>query len=123
MRNRLPSLAGAATLSLTCMLSAPTLAQTPTTYPGGAARPPVGQGDAEHRAGTASESDTTFIQKAASDGQAEIELADLAVKQSQSAAVKTFASQIKSDHTKAAADVKRLAGAKHVALAAKPIAD
>lgn len=123
MRTTLPTIAGAVTLS--AALAASAFAQAPTPYPGGAnepqTRPAIGQGDAEHKA-DASGPDADFLTKAASDGQAEIELADLALKQSQSSDVKAFATTIKSDHMKAAAELKRLAGTKHVTVPSKPTA-
>lgn len=117
MRTALPTLGGA--LAVAALLVTPVRAQTP--YPGGAstAPAPVGQGDAEHRTAPAS-ADENFMTHAAMDGQAEIELADLAMKQGESAAVKTYASQIKADHQAAAAELRRLAGAKHVSLSTKP---
>jgi putative membrane protein len=121
MRIALPTIAAVVTLFLTA--PAPARAQTPTPYPGGAAepRPPVGQGDAEHRA--AGDADADFMKKAANDGQAEIELADVALKQGHSADVKTFATKIKADHMAAATELKRLASTKHVALPSKLMAD
>ncbi len=120
MRNRLPTIAGMVTLS--AALASQAFAQAPTPYPGGAAgaqaRPPVGQGDAEHKAAVSS-TDAEFMKKAASDGQAEIELADVALKQTQNAEVKAFATKIKSDHMKAATELKRLAETKKVSVSAK----
>ena len=49
------------------------------------------------------------MKKAANAGQAEMELADVANQQSPSASVKALASKIKSDHTEAASELKRLA--------------
>lgn len=117
MRTALPTLGGA--LVVAALLAVPARAQTPTPYPGGARTvpTPVGQGDAEHQAASA---DDGFMTHAAMDGQAEIELADLAMKQGQSAAVKTYASQIKADHLRAATELRRLASGKHVSLPTKP---
>jgi putative membrane protein len=117
MRNALPTIAGVITIS--AALSAPVLAQGPVPSPGtaqaGQPRPAVGQGDAEHKA-SVGDSDVEFMRHAATDGQAEIELADVALKQGQSADVKTFATKIKADHLKAASELKRVATAKHVTL-------
>jgi len=124
MRNALPTIAGAFVLSAT-LTAHPLVQAGQTPYPGGTkgqqARPPVGQGDGEH-ASTGS-TDADFMKKAANAGQAEMELADVANQQSPSASVKALASKIKSDHTEAASELKRLAETKHVVLPSSLMAD
>lgn len=60
--------------------------------------------------------DTDFMTKAALGGMAEIELGKLAATKAQSAEVKKFAQQMVTDHTKAADELKALAGEKNFSM-------
>jgi putative membrane protein len=64
--------------------------------------------------------DVKFVEKAAVDGLAEVELAKLAQKQAQSPAVKEFADRMVKDHSKANDDLKPLAESKNVVLPSAP---
>ncbi len=94
--------------------------------------------DANNKAGTAMEQSTTqsrasqsnsakpskgdenFMKKAAQDGLAEVELANLAVEKASSPEVKQFAQMLVDDHTKANDELKKLAADKGVVLPDKP---
>lgn len=64
--------------------------------------------------------DAGFLKKAAADGMAEIDLANLAQTKATNAEVKALAARIKDDHTKANAELKTLASNKNVALPDTP---
>ncbi len=60
--------------------------------------------------------DARFLQDVAADGQAEVQLADLAASKAASADVKAFAAKLKADHSKANERLKTIASAKLVSL-------
>jgi putative membrane protein len=63
--------------------------------------------------------DRKFIEKAARDGMAEVELAKLAQEKARSDQVKQFAKRMADDHAKANAELKKIADAKGVTLPAE----
>ena len=65
-------------------------------------------------------SDKYFLKNAAQSGAYEIEGSQLALSKAKNAEVKTFAKHMVEDHSKAAAELKALAGKKGVELPAKP---
>jgi putative membrane protein len=65
-------------------------------------------------------SDKYFLKSAAQSGAYEIEGSQLALNKAKSAEVKAFAKHMVEDHSKAAAELKALAGKKGVELPAKP---
>ena len=67
-----------------------------------------------------SHQDSAFIKDAAAGGNAEIEGSKMALQQSASADVKTFAQTMVDDHTKAAGQLATLAGQKGVEIPDKP---
>lgn len=67
-----------------------------------------------------SEPDKAFLQQAARNGMTEVEGGKLAVQRASSAHVKQFAQHMVDDHTKANAELKRLATAKGVELPTEP---
>lgn len=67
--------------------------------------------------------DTAFIQHAAADGLAEIQMGNLALQQSANPAVKELARRIVSDHTKANAELGTVAQARQVDLPTAPDQD
>jgi putative membrane protein len=64
--------------------------------------------------------DSLFMTKAAGDGMAEVQLAQLATQRAANADVKSFAQMLVDDHTKANDELKGLAGQKSVTLPAEP---
>ena len=64
--------------------------------------------------------DATFLQRAARDGMAEVELAELAQSKATNADVKALAAKIKNDHTNANEELKTLAAKKNVTLPSGP---
>lgn len=64
--------------------------------------------------------DRQFMMKAAEDGLAEVHLAQLAQQKASSESVKALAKNIEQDHTKANAELKRIAGLRNVDLPAAP---
>lgn len=62
----------------------------------------------------AQSSDAAFLSKAAAAGQSEMDLADLAMRQSQNADVKGLATKIKGDHMEAASELTALANRKNI---------
>ena len=73
-------------------------------------------GLAQQLAGT----DAEFLKKAAEGGHAEIQASQIAARKAQSPDVKTFASQMVSDHTQNGQELKRVAAAKGVSLPTEP---
>jgi|GEM_PF-898397 len=67
-------------------------------------------------------SDTTFMQNAAADNLAEVQMGQMAMDKSSNAQVKQLAQQIVDDHTKANDQLKTLAGSKQVTLPTAPTA-
>jgi len=65
-----------------------------------------------------SDSDTTFANKAAISGMAEVEFGQLALQKASNAKVKDFASMMVKDHSKANEELKAIATAKNIALPA-----
>jgi putative membrane protein len=65
-------------------------------------------------------SDKSFIQDEYKDGLAEVKLAELAQGKTANAEVKTFATQMATDHGKANAELKALAATKNVEVASEP---
>jgi putative membrane protein len=68
------------------------------------------------------DTDTTFVQKAAQGGLAEVELGQLAVQKASSEDVKKFGQRMVDDHTKANDQLKRLAAQEHRDLPEHPAA-
>jgi len=83
----------------------------PQTTPKASATPPKSQLAA---------ADTAFLKHAATDGMAEMELAEVAQTKASNAEVKALAAKIKDDHTKANQDLKSLASSKNVTLPDAP---
>jgi putative membrane protein len=69
--------------------------------------------------GSVSSADRKFMQKAAIDGMAEVQLGQLAKERGMSDEVKSFASRMVTDHSKANDELKSLASAKGVTLPAE----
>lgn len=69
-----------------------------------------------HAQNSAPHRDTKFMQKAASDGLAEVQLGQLAKERGMSDEVKSFANRMVADHGKANEELKSLAAAKGVTL-------
>ena len=67
-----------------------------------------------------SRSDKSFIQDAYKDGLAEVKLAELGQGKTANADLKTFATQMAADHSKANAEMKALAASKNVEVADEP---
>jgi putative membrane protein len=72
--------------------------------------------------GTLSAADKNFLLKAAQGGQAEVESSKLAASKASSPAVKDFAAQMVTDHTKANDELKALASQKGVTVPSEPSA-
>jgi putative membrane protein len=82
-----------------------------------AARPPAARAQAP-TSQSASAADTTFLQTAGRDGQAEVALARLAQRKTSNDDVKSFAAHLQSDHEKANSQLTSLARAKKVTVPA-----
>jgi putative membrane protein len=67
-----------------------------------------------------SASDREFVTKAASDGAAEVELGKLASKKGETNAVRRFGERMVKDHSKAGAELKKIASAKGMTVSDKP---
>ena len=76
--------------------------------------------DAQGASSTASPADSTFMNHAAADGLAEIRMGELALQKSSSPDVKKVARRIVADHTKANAELGKVAQAHQVALPRAP---
>jgi putative membrane protein len=83
----------------------------PQTTPKASATPPKSQLAA---------ADAAFLKRVATDGMAEMELAEVAQTKASNAEVKALAAKIKDDHTKANQDLKSLASSKNVTLPDAP---
>jgi putative membrane protein len=81
---------------------------------------PTGNAHATNTAGAVSDADKQFMMKAASGGIAEVELARLALKKSNSPEVKKHAQHMIDDHTKANDELKGIASSKGVSLPTEP---
>jgi putative membrane protein len=68
------------------------------------------------KGGSLDHADSKFMQKAASDGMAEVEMGQLAKERGMSDEVKSFANRMVTDHSKANDELKQLAASKGVAL-------
>lgn len=85
--------------------------------------PPAAAGSGPAATSTPSKltgADRNFIVTAAEDGTAEVELGKLAQQKGSNEAVKTFGTQMVTDHTKAGDELKALAGTKDVTLPSGP---
>jgi putative membrane protein len=92
------------TIALVALLAAPAAAQTaqPRGGTAGSAMPPANA--------KLSAQDRDFVKRAAIGGMAEVEEAKLAAQHTQSDAVKNFAQQMITDHTKINADLQAITG-------------
>jgi putative membrane protein len=92
------------------------------TAHGQATAPPAQQPAAttSSATGSLSKADQKFVMDIARGNLAEIEIAKLALSKSQNDQVKTFAQQMIDDHTKAQAEVEKLASAKGVTMPSEP---
>jgi putative membrane protein len=82
------------------------------------ARPSAALAQSSTTSQTASAADTTFLQTAGRDGQAEVALARLAQRKTSNDDVKSFAAHLQSDHEKANSQLTSLARAKKVTVPA-----
>jgi putative membrane protein len=83
-----------------------------------AARPSAALAQSSMASQTASAADTTFLQTAGRDGQAEVALARLAQRKTSNDDVKNFAAHLQSDHEKANSQLTSLARSKTVTVPA-----
>jgi putative membrane protein len=77
---------------------------------------PVSRAQSNQSANRMSAADSTFAQKAAQGGMAEVKLGELAKDHASNQAVKTFGQRMVDDHTKANDELKSIAGKKGITL-------